>query len=158
MDTDLEKSYLLNLKTVLKDMTKIEIIKEGSFAEEKGYLKSFGVTSVLNFTGKMRGRFVIDVEDKLAIEMARRLTGVGYITAKSSMVLATISEFNNIVSGTVVTQVNNSQSMGLWLSIPFVLSAKNAVVCTPSIESSTAICETAFGKVRINIAIERLVK
>ncbi len=132
---------------------KVDIL--GAFCSETEEFMSYGVSSIINYTGKIRGRFLLDMEPGVALSITQNVMGVYYDNVKDSMVLAAISEMNNIISGNAVSVLNNAYSLGLWLSPPYIFTGKNALIALPKIQSASVECNTLYGKLKVNVAFER---
>jgi chemotaxis protein CheX len=151
----LYEPFINSVKKILLDMANMEVVIKGAFSDESEEIATYGVTSVINYTGKVKGRFMIDMEPGLALALAQNVNGIYYDSVKDSMVLATISEMNNIIAGHAVSTLNNLYSLGLWLSPPYVFSGKDIVVCIPKIPSASIDCQTKYGRLKVNVAFER---
>ena len=154
MDTKLYQHFGTSTKDIIKEMVGLDIRGMDSLEEEAGEISSMGVSSIITFAGARRGRLFIDMEPSLALYMANTLLGGGYDDVKDQMVLATVSEINNIVSGNAITQLNNSYSMGIRLAPPVVFTGQDVVISIPKVSSLSSWGDTKYGKIRINIAWE----
>lgn len=126
-----------------------------AFGSDTHEFESLGITSVIHFTGKVRGRFLLDMEPGLALAATQNITGALYGNIRDGMVLATISELNNIISGAAVSALNNEYQLGLWLSPPYVFTGKPCLIALPRMQSASVDCRTLHGKLKINVAFER---
>ena len=78
-----------------------------------------------------------------------------FTSVKDNLVLATISEMNNIISGDGLTILNNSYNLGLRLAPPIVFTGKGTVICIPKIHpNSIDFMSPKYGKLKLNIAFE----
>ena len=153
-----EKLYLpftLSIWNTLSSMSSMLFSPEGNFYTNQGDLNSFGATVVVGFSGKIKGRFLIDLEGKLAIELAAKLNGENYNSIKDPMVIATLSEIGNITAGDAITAINNEFSYGLRLVPPVVFLGDNMVVGLQNMESYTMDFKNGCGKLKINVAFEK---
>lgn len=126
-----------------------------AFGSETHEFESLGITSVIHYTGKIRGRFLMDMEPGLALAATQNITGGLYGSVRDSMVLAAISELNNIIAGSAVSALNNEYKLELWLSPPYVFTGKSCLIALPRMQSASMDCRTLHGKLKINVAFER---
>ena len=155
MDNQLYTPFFSSVQTILKQMANIEVAFDGAHFDESDEIVSLGVSSIIAFAGKIKGRLLLDMEKELALAIAENITGTKYALANEYMVLASISELNNIIAGDGVTQLNNQHSLGLRLAPPIVFSGKETVICIPKISSASINCVTKYGKMKVNAAFER---
>lgn len=139
---------------ILNDMANIKVENILGEKESQDEIKSYGVASIISFTGKVKGRFLIDFESNLALKIANNILTENFTDTKERMVLAAISELNNIIAGDANTILNNEKSLGLRLSTPIVLTGKNTVLSSPKIKSESVEGETKYGKFRLNIGFQ----
>lgn len=146
--------FAKSVQDMIQQMAGIEVTMEGNFYDEKEELISLGVSSVISFAGKIRGRLVLDMESVLALAFANKINSRNYTSEREIMVLMSISELNNIVAGDANTYLNNQFQLGLRLAPPFVFVGKNAIIQTPRIPSYSINCKTQYGKLKVNIGFE----
>lgn len=154
MDIYLYQIFGTSTKNIIKEMLDLDIKGMDSLKEEPGEIHSMGVSSIITFAGTRKGRLLIDMEPGLALYVANTLLGEEYDNIKNQMVLSTVSEINNIVSGDAVTQLNNSYSMSLRLAPPIVFTGQDVIISIPKISSLSSWGDTDYGRIRINIAWE----
>ncbi|MGE5582301.1 MAG: chemotaxis protein CheX [Bacillota bacterium] len=150
----LTQPYIDSTVSVLKDMADVEVEISGYFYPESDDIISYGVSSIITFMGKIRGRLVLDMDPELALKIAGNINSEEYKTAKDINVLTSISELNNIVAGHANTYLNNNYSLGLRLAPPVVFTGKKPIICIPKITSESIDCYTKFGRLRVNVAFE----
>ena len=151
----LYEPFISSVKKIFKDMANMDVVFKGAFGSESDEIASYGVTSVITYTGKIKGSFLINLEPGLALAVAQNVNGIYYDSVKDSMVLATISEMNNIIAGNAISTLNNMYSLGLWLAPPYVFTGRDAIICIPKIPSASIDCQTIYGKLKVNVAFER---
>ena len=154
MDINLYDIFGTSVKDIIKEMTGLDIRGMDDLEQEPGEILSMGVSSIITFAGVRKGRLLVDMEPSLAIYLANALLGEEYDNIKNRMVLATVSEINNIVSGDAITKLNNKYSMGLRLTPPIVFTGQDVIISIPKISSLSSWGDTDYGKIRINIAWE----
>ncbi len=84
-------------------MTGLAVCFDSSSLPGENELLSYGISSIVNFGGKAKGRMLFDLEHSLALYLSHRITGGNHTTACSPVVLETIAELNNTISGDMVT-------------------------------------------------------
>lgn len=154
MDIDLYQIFGTSAKSMIKEMLDLDIRGMDKMDEEPGEILSMGVSSIITFAGTRKGRLLIDMDQSLALHVANTLLGEEYGHIKNPMVLATVSELNNIISGDAITKLNNSYSMGLRLAPPIVFTGQDVIISIPKINSLSSWGDTDYGRIRINIAWE----
>ena len=157
MGIQLSNPFMDSVKEILLQMANIDVQVVNAVKSENDSIPSYGVSSIISCVGKIKGRLLLDMEQSLAITLTQNITGMYYASAREYMVLATISEVNNIIAGNAVTIINNLYNLSLRLAPPIVFSGKNTTICIPKISSSSLDCITKYGKLKINVAFERSV-
>lgn len=153
--TELTAPFLSSIKNIIYQMSNVSVSYDGEFYGENDDIVSYGVSSIISFSGLFIGRLLIDMEPGLALTIAQNINGNSFTSVKDDMVLATISELNNIIAGDGITQLNNSMNLKLRLAPPIVFAGNNPVICIPKISSQSINCTTQYGKIKFNIAFER---
>lgn len=155
MNLEFYKPFVNSTKTILAQMANIKVLMNEDFYPEANQIVSNGVSSVITYIGKVKGRLVLDMEPQTAIIIARNITGRHFNTTKDMTVLAAISELNNIIAGDGITYLNNKYFLELKLVPPIVFTGKSSVICLPQIPSISTDGITEYGKLKINVAFER---
>lgn len=155
MDEQLYSPFKGSIKSVLSQMAGIDVETDGAFYKESDDILSKGAASIISFAGSIKGRLLIDFDEELALTIAKVINAQEFFSIKEYLVLASVSEVNNIVSGDAITSLNNSRSLGLRLAPPIVFAGKGATVCIPKIPSVSLDCDTKHGKLKLNVAFER---
>lgn len=155
MDLRLIEPFIKSTKNMIKEMTKIDVDIIGEPYADEGDMESFGVASIINFAGKMRGRFLIDITPELANEMVYSMLEEK-LNSKDRLYVSTISEINNIISGDANTVLNNTYSLGLRLAPPIVFTGKNIIIAASRINSASILGNTKYGKIKLNIGFQEV--
>jgi chemotaxis protein CheX len=154
MDTNQFEIFNTNVVKVFAEFLELKVNKEGDLTEEKEDLVSLGISSIISFTGKANGRVMLDVEPQLALLLANHLTGENFTNVKDPLVLASVSELNNMITGNSVVDLNNSYDLDLWLAPPIVMAGTNMIIALPKLKSYSYGFDSGKGKVRYNIAFK----
>lgn len=154
MDHRLVTPFIDSATNIIKEMTGVVLSDIGALTTEKSDLRSYGVTSVITFAGKIKGRFVIDLEPALAVIFMRVLMGEEAPVIKDRLMLGCISEINNIIAGDANTWLNNQYGLRLRLAPPIVFTGKKVILAASKLESVTVLCKTAPGAFQLNIAFQ----
>lgn len=155
MDLRLYAPFRDSIKNILKQMADIDVEFSGDFYQESNDIFSLGVSTIISFAGNIKGRLLLDFDEQLALTVAKNLNGQSFDSVREYLVLASISEVNNIVSGDGITALNNAYSLSLRLAPPIVFAGKGAAICIPKISSASIDCSTGYGKLKLNVAFER---
>lgn len=154
MDNRLIEPYVNSSKNMLQDMTGISITKIGEPISDNGEFESYGVSSAISFSGRIKGRFVIDLSPELAKAIVSNMTGETMENLKDLLFLAGISELNNTIAGDANTYLNNTYALSLRLAPPIVYSGSNIIVASSNIETVSVLCDTEYGGMKLNIAFQ----
>lgn len=155
MDKRLTAPFFESVKNVLMELAEIEISPQGDIFEDKADIDSLGIASAVTFTGKLRGRLLIDMEPALAIELAKNALMEEFDTVRDRMVMAAVSESANMASGNAITILNNLGKLGLRLAPPIVFTGNKVIIAIPKIPSVSGFFTSGAHKLRINVAFER---
>ncbi|MEN8904952.1 MAG: chemotaxis protein CheX [Clostridiales bacterium] len=157
MDMRLIDPFVNSTKNIIEEMTQINIdILEKPYFED-GDMESFGVASVINFSGKMRGRFLIDISKSLSNEIVYCMLEEK-LNLKDRMYVAAISEMNNTITGDANTFLNNEYHLGLRLAPPIVFTGRKVVISASKIDSFSVKGKTKYGEFKLNIGFQEELK
>lgn len=154
MNKEVYEVFLRNVVRVFDEFLELKLNIIGDLKEEAEEMTSYGVTSIISFTGKFNGRVLLDMDTNLALGLANKLTGETYQDPKDTMVMASISEMNNMVTGNTVVDINNELNFHLWLAPPIVMTGKTLMIALPKLKSYSYDFDAAGNKVRYNISFE----
>lgn len=156
MPANIFEPFSTSLPVIFKEMAGIVVKLESTVISEYEQIPVLGVVSVINFHGKIKGRVLIDMEPIVAITIAENLLRERFSNEKDKMVLATVSELNNIICGRAILPINNDLGFKLVMSPPYVFTGKKATICISKIPSASFIYSTLYGqKVKLNVAFEK---
>ena len=139
---------------IINVMTGLKFNFDESSIPGENEIQSYGISSIVNFCGKAKGRMLLDLEHSLALYLSHRITGGNYTTACNTMVLETIAELNNTISGDLVTELNNKYELSLRLSPPIVFSGEHVTIAVPRLTSESLTGSTVHGKILLSIGLE----
>ena len=154
MDERLFKPFTESVISMFKEMGGIEIKQDGDFYQDNDEFMSYGVSSIINFIGKIKGRLLLDMEPSVALHLANSLMDEKYTSTREQMVLASVSELNNTIAGDATTKLNNDFNTSMRLAPPIVFTSKDTVISIPKITSMSVNCLSQYGKIKINVAWE----
>lgn len=153
----LEKEYFSIFKEALLDglnrMTKTMLTYENEYTSRKDH-KSQGITIIIGIIGKFAGRMLLDLSretaDKVATALLRRSP------KNNDEMIAALGEFTNIVSGNACSLLNKkNKAFGLRVSPPTILHGDSVSISATSFNTSTAIANTNFGQVLLDVGFQR---
>ena len=154
MDNRYAQPFVNSVQNIVMQMADLEVeVKSDLYAENED-LVSLGVTSIINFIGNIKGRLLLDMEPALAMQIAKNINQEDFESVKDMLVMASISEMNNIIAGDANTTLNNEFELKLRLAPPIVFTGKNAIISIPRIPSVSIDCNTTAGRLKVNIAFE----
>lgn len=153
----LQKEYFPVFKEALLDglnrMTRTLLTYKEEYSNKKEY-ESEGMTMIIGMIGKFSGRMLID----LSKETANQLVGAMLRREPNDMneIIAVLGEFANIVSGNACSMLNReNKAFGLRVAPPTVLHGDTVLISAPDFGTTTAIAETVFGELLLNVGFQR---
>ncbi|MGE5559413.1 MAG: chemotaxis protein CheX [Bacillota bacterium] len=155
MNIEMLEPFIYSVKDMLIEIAKTDIDVEKIYYETHE-IKSKGVTSIISFISKtkIKGRLLLDMEPELSLHIVNQMTDEKYEAVKDFMVLASLSEFNNIIAGHANTHINDRLQLGFRLSPPIVFTGDDIIVSVPKVCSVSIDGTTRYGKLTVNIAME----
>lgn len=123
---------------------------------EKRYtaIVSDGLTTVLGITGQCKGRFLLNMSLETARAIAQRINQEEFEYIDDT-VLYSITELTNIVSGKIITLINDMfKEYKLRLTPPGVFCGQGIEITSPSFQALSVILNTEVGPIDINIGLE----
>ena len=154
MDERLSIPFVSSAKDIITQMSGIEIQQTEIKMEQKGEIESLGITSVINFSGKIKGRLILDLSPNVSLKIVEGMMGEPQYTTRDRMFLAAISEINNIIAGDANTVLNNKFALSLRLAPPIIFCGTNVVFTSPKIQSQSIFYDCEHGKLKINIGFQ----
>ena len=124
-----------------------EYIWKDEFASE-------GIVVTVGIIGKFSGKMFLSMSNQVAEELAatilkRELKGYGDVAN-------VLTEFANIVSGNAGSTLNRKKKeYSLRIAPPSIIVGKNMRMSPPDFITHTAIADTTFGKMLLNIGFKR---
>ncbi|MGE5404009.1 MAG: chemotaxis protein CheX [Candidatus Saccharibacteria bacterium] len=155
MDTTLVQPFVFSTPEMIYEMAGFKIVPEGGIYEEKDEIPSRGVASIINYVGKIKGRFLLDMDYTVALKLASQIMGQNYSNTRDPMVLAVISEINNTIAGDAITKLNRERGLSLRLTPPIVFTGEKISMTISKIPSVSLNYKSEFGQIKVNIAFER---
>jgi CheY-specific phosphatase CheX len=113
------------------------------------------VVTLIGLTGSTRGRIMMEMELRVAQELAEMMNGES-LKAMDPMVFYSLTELSNIFSGKAVTQLNNRpEKPGLRLTPPNIFVGEKIQIFTEKAALSTAQIRWNNSFLYIHLCIER---
>ena len=141
------------LKDGLYKMTNSPLVHEQEYIWEEEFT-SEGIVVTVGIIGKFPGKMFFNMSNQTAEAMTaailkRSPRGYGDIAN-------VLTEFANIVSGSACSILNSRQKeYNLRVAPPSMIVGKNMLMSPPDFVTHTAVSETSFGKVLLNIGFKR---
>lgn len=153
----LEKEAFPVFKETLLDgvnrMTKTLLTFKEEYSTHKEY-ESKGITVLVGIIGKFSGRMLIDLSKETANNISEAL--LRRAPRNNDEIVAAIAEFTNIVSGNACSLLNRKdKALGLRVAPPSILYGDSVYISAPNFQTTTAIAETNFGELLINVGFSR---
>ena len=153
----LQKKYSAVFKEALMDgmnrMTKTLLSYRDEFVFNDEY-RSNGMTILVGIIGEFSGRMLIDLSMETAQNLAAAMLKR---TPKSNdEMMGVLGEFANIVSGNACSILNRkNKALGLRVAPPSILHGDKIHISAADFMTTTAIAETNFGEVLLNVGFTR---
>lgn len=154
---ELESVYCMVFKEALMDalnkMTRTLLTYQTEY-EFNDEFKSRGMTIIVGIIGKFSGRLLIDLSKETALNL---VTAIMKKETKSiDEMTAVLGEFTNIVAGNACSMLNKkNKALGLRVSPPSIFHGNNVMISHPNFNTTTAIADTNFGQVLLNVGFKR---
>ena len=151
--TELFGNSLVDVVNIMADQ-QLEIIehRESSSVMERG---EPGVVSIVGFSSdKTEGRSMLWVSKAAALTLAEKVSGAEADTYLDDMVLFTVAELNNMLSGQSTTFLNNKYDLSLRLSPPSIIAGEEFSMETPALKSRYIRVELFDQPIILDIALK----
>lgn len=153
----LEEKYFAVFKEALMDglnkMTKTLLTYKNEYSSSKE-CQSAGVTIIIGIIGKFSGRMILDLSKETANQIAAAIFRKE--PKNHDETVAAIGEFANIIAGNACSILNRqNKALGLRLAPPSILSGDSVVISASTFKTNTAIAETNFGELLLNIGFKK---
>jgi DNA-binding NarL/FixJ family response regulator len=153
----LKNEYFSVFKEALLDglnrMTKTLLTYKEEYSSKKEH-ESKGVTIIVGIIGKFSGRMLFDLSKESSNNMATAI--LGREPKNNEELISALGEFTNIVSGNACSILNRkNKAYGLRVAPPTVLHGDSVLISAPNFNTTTAIADTLFGELLINVGFQR---
>lgn len=153
LETDSFPVFKESLLDGVNKMTKTLLTYKEEYSADKEYISS-GMTVIVGIIGKFAGRMLIDFSKETAENLATAL--IRRAPKSNDEMIGAMAEFANIISGNACSLLNRKdRSLGLRVAPPSILHGDNVHISAPSFKTNTAIAETNFGDLLINVGFTR---
>lgn len=153
----LKEEYVTVFKEALLDglnrMTKTLLTFKEEYSSSDEF-ESKGMTIIIGIIGKFAGRLLLDFSQETANKLA---TAILRREPKSNEeMMAALSEFTNIISGNACSVLNRkNKAFGLRVAPPSILRGDSVLISAPSFKTTTAIAESNFGDLMLNVGFRK---
>lgn len=153
----LQEEYFTVFKEALMDglnrMTKTILTYKEEYSCKNEH-KSQGMSIIIAVIGKFSGRMLIDLSKETATNLVTAI--LKREPANNDETIAALAEFTNIISGNACSILNRkNKALGLRVAPPSVLHGDSVVISAPNFCTNTAIAETNFGDLLLNVGFQR---
>src|SRR6266481_4711958 len=118
--------------------------------EEEGYRRK-GVAGMVELSGDIEGRIVLDLEPQTAVRVASHYAGAE-LPESDGLIKETIFELANQVVGNAVCALND-QGFHFRVHPPLLLTAEEGDKTSEDVEALMICFETSMGNVYMNVAL-----
>jgi len=153
----LEDEYVAVFKEALMDglnkMTKTLLTYKSEYATDEQH-ESAGMTIIIGIIGKFSGRMLVDLSKETANNIATSI--FKRETKSNDELMSALGEFSNIIAGNACSILNRkNKALGLRLAPPSILSGDSVLISAPTFKTTSAIAETSFGELLLNVGFKR---
>jgi chemotaxis protein CheX len=150
MKMELIQPFINSADAVLAESLQCETRVGDVSMEEETYRRK-GVAALIDISGDIEGRIVLDTDNGTAMHLAKCLAGAD-IEASEELARETICELANMVIGNAVTSLND-QGFRFKIAPPELHTAERGLSGSEETEALVMCFETAKGNVFMNIAM-----
>jgi chemotaxis protein CheX len=150
MKMELIQPFINSADAVLAQSLQCETRVGDVSMEEETYRRK-GIAAMVEITGDIEGRIILDTDPATAMHVAKHLAG-GDIESSDELVRETVCELANMVIGNAVTSLND-QGFRFKISPPEVHTADQGLSGSEETEALVMCFETAKGSLFMNIAM-----
>ena len=116
--------------------------------------ESKGITIIIGIIGKFAGRMLIDLSQETANKLVTAI--LRKEPKNNDEIISALGEFTNIISGNACSVLNRkNKALGLRVAPPSILRGDCVVVSPPNFGTTTALAETDFGEIFLNVGFKR---
>ena len=152
----LEQEYPSVFKEALMDglnkMTKNLLTYKHEYSCSQQH-ESAGMTIIIGIIGKFSGRMLIDLSKDTANKLASAIFRKEAVS--NDEIMSALGEFSNIIAGNACSILNRkNKALGLRLAPPSILTGDSVLISAPAFKTTTAIAETSFGDLFLNVGFK----
>lgn len=150
MKMELIQPFINSADAVLAQSLQCETRIGDVSMEEETYRRK-GVAAIVEITGDIEGRIILDTDPQTAMHVAKHLAG-GEIESSDELVRETVCELANMVIGNAITSLND-QGFRFKIAPPELHTAEQGLSGSEETEALVMCFETAKGSLFMNIAM-----
>lgn len=140
------------LMDTVNRMTKTLLTYKETYSQSKEH-SSAGVTTIIGIIGMFSGRMLVDLSKETASSLTAAM--LRREPEGNDEVIAALREFTNIVAGNACSILNRkNKALGLRVAPPSILSGENVLISAPGFNTTTAVANTDFGELTINVGFQ----
>lgn len=140
------------IKKNLKEMADVDCQFGSTALQDEGFT-SAGLAVIIGITGAMPGRVIIDASRSVAESLSLVINGDE--TLEWEMVMDTMAELTNIISGNAISFINNEKKgLGLSLTPPSVFCGDEMKIISPKLKAQLIPIQLPQGELRVSVGFE----
>jgi chemotaxis protein CheX len=153
MRLDFVKAFLNSTTEILGDLLGSEVAVSSMTMQAHPAINREVIT-VIGLMGEVTGDVIIDIDQSTARQLGAHL--IGETAAEMTpLVKSSIAEMASMAIGRAISRINDDGTR-LTMTPPNIFTDTNLVNHDPSFETLVAPIATAYGEVRISVAIQDL--
>lgn len=153
---DLVSIFMESFQNAVQTMTSESLAAREIVRSENIYQHDKpGVASIVGFVGTgLKGRSLLWVPAPVSLNITEQVVGERLPNYKEDLVLFTIGEINNVLSGHSTSKINDRFSLSLRLTPPSIFAGQSLSLVTPKLESYTLLGTFQGEEIYLDIAME----
>src|ERR1035437_2017859 len=154
MRVQIVNRYGQSALNVISKETQLPVQRGGLLREENPYTTE-DVTAVIGVSGQLSGSLYLSMSETVAVKLISAIIGLE-TTELDDLGQSGIAEMANVIAGTAVIELAE-EGIGTIINPPLVLVGRGARLSTVEIQRLVVPLTTAFGEVRLHVALREAV-
>lgn len=153
---DLVSFFMASFQNAVEMMTSQSLrVKEMVKSENIYQHYQPGISSIVGFVGKgLKGRSLLWAPSAVSLSITQFYVGETYDSYKEELVLYTMGEINNVLSGHATTKLNDRYHLSIRLTPPSIFAGKSLSLITPKLDSYSFLGSFNGEDIYLDIALE----
>jgi len=151
MNVDCINAFISAGTLVLKQATQQDVSTGKAFVKTTSAIED-AVCLIVGLTGKIRGKVSINMDKKMALDLASSMMGGYTVTEFDEMTSSAVGELANMIAGNAST-ILYDKGIGIEITPPSVIQGQNTIIVLDGITQVICIPLSLAGKGTIELDI-----